>query len=136
MSKNVAAHLKTFLGLQINYVTTETVKVLKDILRRYPEFIEEFVPFLTKISLDQIEDIDGKIGFVWALGQFNQNIPEAPYILEKMIKDQQELNSPEFSSILLLSTFKMFFKRAPETQRLLAALFSQIMTGSNDTDLK
>ena len=71
MSKNVAAHLKTFLGLQINYVTTETVKVLKDILRRYPEFIEEFVPFLTKISLDQIEDIDGKIGFVWALGQFN-----------------------------------------------------------------
>ena len=53
-----------------------------------------------------------------------------------MIKDQQELNSPEFSSILLLSTFKMFFKRAPETQRLLAALFSQIMTGSNDTDLK
>ena len=52
MSKNVASHLRTFLGLQINYVTTETVKVLKDILRRYPEFIDDFVPFLTKISLD------------------------------------------------------------------------------------
>ena len=88
MSKNVASHLRTFLGLQINYVTTETVKVLKDILRRYPDFIDDFVPFLTKISLDQIEDIDGKIGFVWCLGQFNENIPEAPYILEKMIKDQ------------------------------------------------
>lgn len=49
MSKTVAAQLRNFLSLQIAYVTTETIKVLKDILRRYPEFIDDFTPFITKI---------------------------------------------------------------------------------------
>jgi len=52
MSKTVAAQLRNFLGLQINYVTTETVKVLKDILRKYPDFVEDFVPFISKIQMD------------------------------------------------------------------------------------
>ena len=45
MAKTVAGHLRNFISLQITYVTTETLKELKNILRRYPEFIEEFVPF-------------------------------------------------------------------------------------------
>ena len=46
MSKTVTAQLRNFLGLQINYVTTETLKVLRDILRKYPQFVEDFLPFL------------------------------------------------------------------------------------------
>ena len=48
----------------------------------------------------------------------------------------EELNSAEFATILLLSTFKMFFKRAPETKHLLAYIFKEIMTNATDTDLK
>jgi len=52
MSKTVAVHLRNFLSLRISYVTTETVIVLKDILRKYRAFIDDFIPFFTKISLD------------------------------------------------------------------------------------
>jgi hypothetical protein len=117
-------------------VTTETIKVLKDIMRKYPDFVEEFVPFISKISLDQIEDIEGKTGFVWMLGAFCEQIPEAPYMIETFLKDMKELDQPEFSIILLISTFRMFFKRAPETKHILAGLFKEIMTNSTDTDLK
>lgn len=49
MSKTVAVQLRNFLSLQISYVTTATMKVLIDILRKYPAFIEEFIPFVSKI---------------------------------------------------------------------------------------
>ena len=52
MSKTVAAQLRNFLSLRISYVTTETVIVLKDILRKYRNFIDDFIPFFSKISLD------------------------------------------------------------------------------------
>jgi hypothetical protein len=68
ISDTVATQLRSFLALQINYVTTETLKVLKDILRKYPKFVEEFVPLLSKITLDQIEEEQGKVAFVWILG--------------------------------------------------------------------
>jgi hypothetical protein len=48
----------------------------------------------------------------------------------------EELNSAEFSTILMMSTFKMFFKRAPETKHLLAYMFKEVMTNTTDTDLK
>jgi hypothetical protein len=105
-------------------------------MRKYPDFVEDFVPFISKIGLEQIEDIEGKTGFVWILGAFCEQIPEAPYMIEKFLKDMTELDSPEFSIILLISTFRMFFKRAPETKHILAGLFKEIMTNSTDTDLK
>jgi len=53
MSKTVSQNLRNFLSLQISYVTTESLKSLKDILRRYPDYIEDFIPFLTpKLALD------------------------------------------------------------------------------------
>ena len=52
LSQTVSAQLKNFLGLQIAYVTTETIKVLKDILRKYPDFVNDFVPLICRVQTD------------------------------------------------------------------------------------
>lgn len=52
MAKQCVSQLRTFLGLQINYVTTQVIKVLKDVLRKYPASIDDFVELLAKVSLD------------------------------------------------------------------------------------
>lgn len=88
--------------------------VLKDILRKYRNFIDDFIPFFSKISLDQIQEIEGKCAYVWILGEFGEQIEESPYILERMIEEQKEFNSVKLSSVLLTGLFKLFFKRAPE----------------------
>jgi hypothetical protein len=87
MSKTVSAQLRNFLSLRISYVTTETVIVLKDVLRKYRNFIDDFIPFFSKISLDQIIEVDGKAAYVWILGEFGELIEDSPYILEKMIEE-------------------------------------------------
>lgn len=60
--------------MNISYVNNETMIILKDILRKYKEFIDEFIPFFTKENLDTISDVNSKAAFVWALGQFGEHI--------------------------------------------------------------
>ena len=74
--------------MKIPYVNNETMMILKDILRKYKNFISEFIPFFTKESLDMITDINSKAAFVWALGKFGEQIEDSPYILEKVIEDE------------------------------------------------
>ena len=88
--------------------------MLKDILRKYRNFIDDFIPFFSKISLDQIIEVEGKTAYVWILGEFGELIDDSPYILEKMIEEQKEFNSVKLSGALLVSLYKLFFKRAPE----------------------
>jgi hypothetical protein len=76
--------------MNIGYVNNETLIVLKDILRKYKEFISEFIPFFTKENLDFISDVNSKAAFIWALGQFGDQIPDSPYILEKIIDEEQK----------------------------------------------
>lgn len=92
---------------------------MKDILRKYRNFIDDFIPFFSKISLDQIIEVEGKCAYAWILGEFGEQIEESPYILEKMMEEQKEFNSVKLSSFLLTATFKLFFKRAPEIQKML-----------------
>lgn len=110
--------------------------MLKDVLRKYRNFIDDFIPFFTKISLDQITEVEGKCAYVWILGEFGEEVEESPYILERMIEEQKEFNSVKLSSILLTAIFKLFFKRAPEVHKMLGQFLEQIIKTSVDTDLK
>jgi len=117
-------------------VTTETIKVLKDILRKYPNFVQDFVPLICRIQSDQITENDGKVAFVWILGEFGEMIEDSPYILERMSDEVRELNNSSLSSALFNSIFKLFFKRAPETVALFKKVFQEIMQNGNDAQLK
>lgn len=81
-------------------------------------------------------EVEGKCAFVWILGEFGEDIDEAPYILEKMIEEQKEFNSVKLSSILLTAIFKLFFKRAPEVHKMLGQFLEQLIKSAVDTDLK
>lgn len=123
MSKTVAAQLRNFLSLRINYVTTETIIVLKDVLRKYRSFIDDFVPFISKVSVDSITEVEGKTALVWILGDFGELIDDSPYILEKMIEEQKEFNSVSLSGVLLTALVKLFFKRPPEVHKMMGIYF-------------
>ena len=120
----------------MSYVTTETIVVLKDVLRRHRGFIDDFIMHLSKISLDQIVEVEGKAAFVWILGEFGEKIDLAPYMLEKMIEELKEFNSVKLSNSLLISLLKLFFKRAPETHKMLGSFMDLVMKTADDTDIK
>jgi AP-4 complex subunit beta-1 len=91
MAPTVCQNLRQFLAMQISYVTIETLKALRDILRRYPAQINEFLPFLGPKLCNEVIDVEGKTALCWILGQFGECIEDAPYMLEKMNEDCKEL---------------------------------------------
>lgn len=136
ISKSVTQQLKNFLQMNISYVNNETMIILKDILRKYHEFIEDFIPFFTKENLDTITDVKSKSAFVWALGQFGEHIADSPYILEKIFEEEQDSNSIEIYSVLVVASTRLFFKRAPEMHGILAKLYQHVLKNSVDPDLR
>lgn len=114
------------MNLKITYVIDEIMIVLKDVLRKYSDLIEEFGPFINKEYLDKLNEKSGKSAFVWILGTFGQHIPEAPYVLEKIIEEEQDqssLSSIELQTYLVVASVKLFFHRAPEMQPIMAKFF-------------
>lgn len=114
-------HLLAFLDLHIDHVTSETVIVLKDFLRKYPERFEEIIPSLTRV-LRSIEEPEGKIACIWMVGEYGETISEAPYILEGLIESFPEEQDSLVKMELLTATTKLFFKRPPELKEMLARL--------------
>jgi hypothetical protein len=62
--------------------------VLKDILRKYPDLLEEFLPFFSRVFYDQVVETEGKAALVWILGRFGDKIDDSPYIMEKIIEEE------------------------------------------------
>lgn len=128
--------MRNFLSLKINYVIDETMMVLKDVLRKYPQLFSEFGQFFTKDYLDAMTERNGKAAFVWILGQFGEQVPEAPYILEKVIEDEADDSGSDLMSFLVVAVTRLFFKRAPEMKPILQKFYSTILKSSLDQDLK
>lgn len=93
IAKQVASQLRNFLSLKIIYVVDETMIVLKDILRKYPQLVSEFEPFFIVEFVNAITERQSKAAFVWILGQFGDQIQDAPYILERIIEDENDVNA-------------------------------------------
>jgi hypothetical protein len=53
-----------------------------------------------------------------------------------MLEDLKEVNSAELNNSLMSACFKLFFKRAPETKKILASVFQFTMNNSLDTNVK
>ena len=77
--------------------------------------------------MDQITETNGKAAFVWILGQFGEHIEDAPYILEKLIEEEQEVSSISLNSYIVVACTRLFLKRAPEMHGILASYFKQVL---------
>lgn len=128
-------HLLNFLELNMDYVSTEAVIALKDLLRKYPERHEEVIPSLTK-CLKNVEETEGKEAAVWMIGEYGDTIDDAPYILEPMIDGFGEEPSHAVRSELLTASMKLFFKRPPEMHKMLGKVLKAAVDDVSKVDVR
>ena len=121
-SEAVAESLLELIEMDAEYVRAETVIVMQDILRKYPERAPGVIPSLHR-CLKRMEDAGGKASVIWMIGEYGQLIDDAPYLLEPLIDGVKDEESVLVRCELLTATLKLFFKRPPEVQRMLARLF-------------
>lgn len=79
---------------------------------------EVCIPSISTIVQNQLSKPDARSALAWILGQHGEMIPEAPYVLESLVKgyEQEDIS---VRLVLLSSTAKLFFKRPPECRPVL-----------------
>ena len=76
-----------------------------------------------------------QVALLWMLAEYGEKIPEAPYLLEPMIDEFAEEESPLVRLGLLSSAVKLFFKRPAELQHMLGRLLEAAISDASFTDV-
>ncbi|XP_078431781.1 adaptin family protein [Wolffia australiana] len=117
----IVDRLLQFLEMDKDYVTAETLVLVKDLLRKYPQWSHDCIAVVGNISGKSVQEPKAKSALIWILGEYSQDMPEAPYILENLVDGWDEEHSSEVRLHLLSAVMKCFFQRPPETQKALGA---------------
>ena len=126
--------LKKLLSQQVDYIVSESFCVLRDLMRKYPALINEFLHLIESSIQILSNDPRGLSALIFIIGEFGQKIENSPYILEYLSK--LEIHSSEFAYSLLLAGCKLFFKSPGEMQPILGKIFELILNNYKDVDLR
>ena len=126
--------LKKLMTQQVDYIVSESFCVLRDLIRKYPALIQEFLDLIENSIQIISNDPRGLSALIFIIGEFGQKIENSPYILEYLSK--LEIHSSEFAYSLLLAGCKLFFKSPGEMQPILGKIFELILNNYNDVDLR
>ncbi|KAK6927402.1 Clathrin/coatomer adaptor, adaptin-like, N-terminal [Dillenia turbinata] len=117
----IVDRLLLFLEMEKDYVTAEALVLVKDLLRKYPQWSLDCIAVVGNISSKNVQEPKAKAALIWMLGEYAQDMTDAPYILESLVESWDDEHSPEVRLHLLTAVMKCFFRRAPETQKALGA---------------
>eukprot|EP00946_MAST-07B_sp_MAST-7B-sp1_P002137 g2137.t1 len=96
---SVMNQLLGFLDLDVEHVTDETMVVVKNLLRKYPDRGAD-VAVVVKRCMKQARSPEGRAAVIWIYGEFGSIIPEAPYALETIINNVERERPPEMQAML------------------------------------
>ncbi|XP_071692522.1 beta-adaptin-like protein A [Rutidosis leptorrhynchoides] len=117
----IVDRLLQFLEMEKDYVTAETLVLVKDLLRKYPQWSHGCIAVIGNISSNNVQEPKAKAALIWMLGEYAQDMMDAPYALEGLIDEWEDETSPEVRLHLLTAVMKCFFRRPPETQKALGS---------------
>ncbi|XP_034682475.1 beta-adaptin-like protein A [Vitis riparia] len=117
----IVDRLLQFLEMEKDYVTAETLVLVKDLLRKYPQWSHDCIAVVGNISSKNVQEPKAKAALIWMLGEYSQDMHDAPYVLESVVDNWDDEHSAEVRLHLLTAVLKCFLKRPPETQKALGA---------------
>ena len=126
--------LLELIQTKVNYVVQESVIVIKDIFRRYPNRYESIIATLC----DNLEDLDepqAKASMIWIIGEYAERIDNADELLDTFLETFEE-EDPAVQLQLLTATVKCFLKNPEDTQDMVQRVLDLATEESDNPDLR
>jgi len=79
--------------------------LVKYLLRKYPQWSHDCIAVVGNISSKNVQEPKAKAALIWMLGEYSQDMHDAPYILESLIENWDEEHSDAVTKLLLYSSF-------------------------------
>ncbi|CRG93241.1 AP-4 complex subunit beta, putative [Plasmodium gallinaceum] len=124
ISKIVELALSSFLPMNYSYISSATLTILANILRKYEEYTKIIIDEIVKCDTRLIDNV-GITSYIWIVGEYCDYIENAPYILEEYVNLTN--CSYLFMLELLTACIKVLYKRPAEMKTIVASLFDNIL---------
>ena len=126
--------LLELIQTKVNYVVQESVIVIKDIFRRYPNRYESIIATLCD-NLDTLDEPLAKASMVWIIGEYAERIDNADELLDTFLETFEE-EDPAVQLQLLTATVKCFLKNPEDTQEMVQRVLDMATEESDNPDLR
>ena len=126
--------LLELIQTKVNYVVQESVIVIKDIFRRYPNRYESIIATLCD-NLDTLDEPQAKASMIWIIGEYAERIDNADELLDSFLETFEE-EDPTVQLQLLTATVKCFLKNPEETQDMVQRVLDLATEESDNPDLR
>ncbi|KAH9607352.1 hypothetical protein KSS87_009477 [Heliosperma pusillum] len=123
----IVDRLLQFLEMEKDHVTAETLVLIKDLLRKYPQWSHDCIAVVGNISSKNVQEPKAKAALIWMLGEYAQDMADAPYTLESFIENWEEEDSAEIHWRFLfgsntLANLSSLSHSSPPSPALIASL--------------
>jgi AP-1 complex subunit beta-1 len=119
---------------KVNYVVQESVIVIKDIFRRYPNRYESIIATLCD-NLDTLDEPLAKASMIWIIGEYAERIDNADELLDTFLETFEE-EDPAVQLQLLTATVKLFLQAPDESQDMVQRVLDLATEESDSPDLR
>mmetsp|Transcript_27540 Transcript_27540/g.42339 ORF Transcript_27540/g.42339 Transcript_27540/m.42339 type:complete len:893 (-) Transcript_27540:63-2741(-) len=126
--------LLELIQTKVNYVVQESVIVIKDIFRRYPNRYESIIATLCD-NLDTLDEPLAKASMIWIIGEYAERIDNADELLDTFLESFEE-EDPAVQLQLLTATVKCFLKNPEDTQDMVQRVLDMATEESDNPDLR
>eukprot|EP00918_Siedleckia_nematoides_P102648 GHVU01224164.1.p1 GENE.GHVU01224164.1~~GHVU01224164.1.p1 ORF type:complete len:530 (-),score=133.52 GHVU01224164.1:365-1867(-) len=120
-ASDIAEQLLALLALESPHITNTALLVVVDVASVCPIQNIEGLAAVVEPSLAVVSGDDSMAAILWIIGEIGEHIPSAPYLLEGLVASIPTKDTAARLQ-LLTSGLRLFFKRAPEMQPVLAAI--------------
>lgn len=122
---------------RIPHVVQESVVVIKDVLRKFPNQYESVVTSLASEAVDHLDDDpEAKAAMIWIVGEYADRIDNATETLGNFLESFPE-EDPVVQLQLLTAAVKLFLLLpTTESQRLIQLVLSSATTDTDNLDLR
>eukprot|EP01052_Picozoa_sp_SAG31_P034396 SAG31_NODE_4014_length_3664_cov_2.541094_1_plen_904_part_00 len=114
-----------------NHVVQESIVVIKDIFRKYPNRYEAVIATLCE-ALDTLDEPEAKGALVWIIGEYSDRIENADELLETFIENFHE--EPVNVQLQLLTAVAKLFLFKPAMQSAQKMLQNVIQFSTQESD--
>lgn len=126
--------LLDLIKTRVNYVVQESVIVIKDIFRRYPNRYESIIATLCD-NLESLDEPEAKASMIWIVGEYASRIDNADELLENFLDNFVDETS-EVQLQLLTAAVKLYLKRPEDSKQLMEDVLNMSTERSDNPDLR
>lgn len=120
---------------RVDYLVQESVKVIKDILRRYPNRYESIIKDFCD-NLKALNFADERAAMIWIVGEYaDKNITNSVPLIESFAENFKE-EAPVVQQAILTAAVKIYLKLESEAEEMIVDILKLATEEAENPDLR